>query len=430
MPRSGTLFWICLVAGAACLAVAAVTFVAARNLFNPQVFGARAARSLSDPGVSAYAADRIATAVIRSRPDLITVRPLLVAAAAGIVPTEAFRALVQRAAKEAHRAAFSEASERIVLSIPDFEVLVKEALNQASPEIAAKVPKRLDSVLASLGESRSTQYLVDLSRFGRRLQWLWRLLFPAGLILLVVAVWVAGHRRRALVRIGGALVVTGLLVAAVVPAMALAAGSLHDPLERDAARGLVRAFLGDIREWGLFYAGLGLLCWAGAASLLERLDPVREVARYSRYLVTPPPSADNRLLWAAGLVATGMLAVVFPLSAVQAIILLAGVFVAYLGIRELFRLFLEKLAPHPFEEVSAEGRSLTFAAVTIGIVVAILGGAWTLWRNPDGEASRSFGDGLQRLYATVRQAPRRGCLCGQSQLDVESGDPRLDVPAP
>lgn len=375
-------FWFCLLGGLVCLAVAAITFVAARNLFNAQVFGSRAARSLSDSGVSAYAADQIATAIIRSRPDLITVRPLIVATAAGIVPTDAFRALVQRAAKEAHQAAFSEASQRIVLSIPDFEVLVREALGQASPEIAAKIPKRLNSALTSLGNSRGTQYLVDLSRMGRRLQWIWKVLFPAGLLLLAAAVWVAPHRRRALVQIGGGFVITGLIVTAIVPAAVLAAGAMQNGLERGAARGLLRAFFGDIREWGLFYTGLGLLCWAGAASLLERLDPVREVARYSRHLVTPPISPGNRLLWSAGLLAGGTLIVVFPFAALEAVIMLAGVFTAYLGIRELFRLFLERLAPHPFEEASAGGRSGTYAAISIGVLVILLGGAWAVWRNP------------------------------------------------
>ncbi len=387
MVRTGSslrrpLFWICLVLGATCLAAASISFVAARNLFNAKVFGARAARSLSDPAVSAYAAEQITTAVIRSRPDLITVRPLIVAAAAGIVPTDAFRALVQKAAVQAHRAAFSEASQRIVLSIPDFEILVKEALSQASPEIAAKVPKQLDSVLASLGSSRSAQYLIDLSRVGRRLEWLWRVLFPSGVCLLAAAVWIALHRRRALVRVGIAMVVMGVLVAAVVPAAVLAAGLVHNPLERDAARGMVRAFFGDIREWGLFYAGLGLLCWAGAASLLERLDPVKQVARYSRLLVTPPLSADRRLGWAAGLLVLGIVTAAFPLLVWKEVIVLAGVFVAYLGTRELFRLFLEKLAPSPFEEDRGGGRSRTLAAIATAVVAAMLGGAWALWRNP------------------------------------------------
>jgi hypothetical protein len=91
--RGGTLFWICVVASATCLVAGTIAFVSARNLFNARIFGGRIGRSLSDPGMAAYAGDRISGAIVKQRPDLIAVRPLLVAAATSMVTTRPFVAL-------------------------------------------------------------------------------------------------------------------------------------------------------------------------------------------------------------------------------------------------------------------------------------------------------------------------------------------------
>ena len=62
-----------------------------RNLFDARVFGQRAERSLADPGVANYVSTLVADAVIKSRPDLIAVRPILRPARAVLFPLGHFR---------------------------------------------------------------------------------------------------------------------------------------------------------------------------------------------------------------------------------------------------------------------------------------------------------------------------------------------------
>jgi hypothetical protein len=374
-------FWACVTAGAGCLLAGAVLFVASRSLFDAQVFGERAARSLEDPGVAAYTAEMVTRSVVNSRPDLIAVRPLILASANGIVSTRPFGALVGAAATRAHEAVFSEGARRVILSVPDLVVLVRDALRQASPELAAKIPKQVESAIGSL-DGHNAQYVIDAWRMGRGARRLWQGLFPAGAALLVLALWISKARRRALVRIGIALAVTGFILGALVPAGRMAANVLDDPLQRGLVKGLVRAYLGDLEDWGLFLAGLGVLFAAGASSMLEHVDPLSTVRRLGRVLVAPPLTIAGRFGWGLGLLAAGALTVAYPSEMLSGATMTVGAGAAYLGIRELFRLFLERLAPAVADVETMHGRQWALAVTLVASIFLLLGGAWVVWRNP------------------------------------------------
>ncbi len=369
----------CITAAAVCLIAGTLAFISARNLFDARVFGQRIGRSLSYPGVAAYAGDQIAAAVIRQRPDLIAVRPLIVATVSSVVPTRPFVALAESTARRLHQVAFSEAGQRVALSIPDFQILIQNALEQASPEIAARIPKRF----ASFSEGQAGQNFIRVTRVGRRLAWLWKLLFPLAALLFLLAIRLARNRRQVLVQIGGSMGAVGLLLASFVPIASLLSGAIAEPLERGAVRGLLHSFFDDLEGWGLFYAGLGILFAAGAASLLERVDPISQVQRYCRYLIQPPALPLWRLLWALALVSGAVLVIAYPSQALNFGIIIAALFTAYLGTRELFRLFLEKVAPHSVEEFGREGHYAKAALITVGAVIALLSVGWFLWRRPN-----------------------------------------------
>src|SRR5438067_525178 len=125
----------CLMIGSVCFGLGAISYVLSRNLFDPVTFGRHAADSLSDPGVSAYAADLITGRIVHRKPDLIAFRPMLLSATETVVSNKAFRSVVEKAAARAHEAAFSEGSQRVLLSLPDLNVLVHDALRNASPAL-------------------------------------------------------------------------------------------------------------------------------------------------------------------------------------------------------------------------------------------------------------------------------------------------------
>jgi hypothetical protein len=383
-PRRGVGFasFVCLVAGAICFGLGAVSFVLSRNLFDPAAFGRRAADSLADPGVAAYAADLITNGIISAKPDLIAVRPVLNSTAQTVVATKPFRAVVAQAATRAHEAAFSEGAQRVLLSLPDLNVLVQDALSQASPALAAKIPKSLDSTVARLADSRAAVLILRLAHTGQRLRWIWPVLFALAIGLHFLALWLSPDRQRTMVRAGVGLITAGLVVAGIVSANPLAALWVHDPAQLALVRGLWRAYLGDLTRWGFLYAGLGVLIAAGAASLLEHMDPFARISTVARSLATPPQTLTGRLFWGLGLFLAGCLTVSFPSFALNSAAVIIGVCAAYMGSRELFRLFLtafEKQAP--VLKPGARRRTGRAAAV-IALLVLVLGAVWFAWRNP------------------------------------------------
>ena len=368
--------------GVLCLAAGSILYVASRNLFDAQAFGIRVSESLFDPGVANYASQTITDSIIKSRPNLIAIRPFIQATASSLVSTRPFRALVGNAAQQAHRAAFSEGTQRLILSIPDLQILVHSALSQMSPELAAKIPKQIQATLASLGDGRSSQLLVDVWRLGRRLQWLWQLLLPCGAALLLVALWASWDRQRGLVWLGQEIIAAGVILATIVPATKIAAAAIHSPTERELARGLIQAFFGDLNNWAWFFCGVGILIAAGASSQLERVDPLVTARSAVNRLITPPALPRRRLAWGLLLLVIGQVAMLYPLEALRGAIILVGIISAYIGVREVFRVLREALQRGvPATDISSQ-RSPALPFVAAFAVLPILAAVWIIRKNP------------------------------------------------
>ena len=133
-------------------AVGALASDAARGILNGEEMAERTAAALDDPRVSAFVADRLTNAVLAEKPDLVAFRPIIVATADGLVETAPFRAIVRSAVRTAHRSAVSTTGQRVLLSLPDVGVLVQSAVQSMSPEMAEKIPPRLESFASDLNQ--------------------------------------------------------------------------------------------------------------------------------------------------------------------------------------------------------------------------------------------------------------------------------------
>jgi hypothetical protein len=370
-----------LAAGALCFGLGAISCVLSRNVFDPVIFGRRAAESLSDPGVSAYAANLMTDGIIRSKPDLIAFRPMLLSTSETVVSSKAFGVVVQRAATRAHEVAFSEGSRRILLSLPDLSILVHESLRNISPALAAKIPPSLDTTVARLANGKVAPLVLDLARIGRRLRWAWPGLFAAGLGLFILALWLAPDRRRTMAHAGFALIAAGLVLGGLLAARRLA-GLWISGDELGLVRGLWRAYFGDLARWGLLIAGIGVLVASGASSLLERMDPFEQISGLVRKYAAPPATRAGRFVWGLGLFLFGCITFSYPAAVLASAAVVMGVCFAYIGSRELFRLFLETVEGSLAGLQPEVRRHRRRAAVAIGLLVASLGAAWFIWRNP------------------------------------------------
>ena len=359
---------------------------AARGILNGEAMADRTAAALDDPRVGAFVADRLTNAVLAEKPDLVAFRPIIAATASGLVQTAPFRAIVRRAVRTAHRSAVSTTGQRVLVSLPDVGVLVQSAVQSMSPAMADKIPPRIEAFASDLAARPATGRLQEGLRILGLIARAALALLLLGPALVILGIWLAADRRRALLRAGICLLVAAVLLFSVIPAgRAVAVLISHDALERGAIAGLWRAYFTGLVAWSITLGGIGLLVTAAATSLLEAADPIHRVEQLFRTLATPPKSPGLVLLWSLGLTLAGGLVVAFPSDAAAVITLLAGLGVCYVGLRELFRLVLGALPEETAAEAAREAKSggwLNRRLVVVSLLVLVLGGTVVVLARP------------------------------------------------
>ena len=372
--------------GVVLTAAGALAIDASRGILNGEAMADRTAAALVDPRVGAFVADRLTNAVLTEKPDLVAFRPIIAATAGGLVQTAPFRAIVRQAVRTAHRSALSTTGQRVLVSLPDVGVLVQSAVQSMSPAMADKIPPRIEAFASDLAARPATGRIQEGLRILGLIARAALALLLLGPALVILGIWLAPDRRRALLRAGIGLLVAAVLLFGVIPAgRAVAVLISHEALERGAIAGLWRAYFTGLVAWSITLGGIGLLVTSAATSLLETADPIHRAEELFRILATPPKSAGLVLLWSLGLTLVGGLVVAFPSDAAAAITLLAGLGVCYVGLRELFRLVLGALPEETAAEAAREAKSggwLNRRLVVVSLLVLVLGGTVVVLARP------------------------------------------------
>src|SRR5262249_57500457 len=110
-----------------------------RSLFNERAFSGRVAASLKDPAFANFVSEKITDAVIKAKPDLVGLRPVLVGVGRSVVASPPFRAAVRRSARAEHHAIVSGGAKEIVLSVQDLGV-VMQSPSEAHPPLPPTLP--------------------------------------------------------------------------------------------------------------------------------------------------------------------------------------------------------------------------------------------------------------------------------------------------
>jgi hypothetical protein len=354
--------------------VALIVGATARGIIRSDPFSRRIAATLSDPRVAGFVAARITDAIVAQRPNLVSVRSVLQPAVAGVVSSQAFRAVVRTSARTAHRSLFESAGRNLVLSLPDVSVLVRGTLENVNPQLAAKIPASIETQLASPeAERRFTLFINTWTLIGRVLWVAWALLF-FGLAAVVASVWVAPERQTALVRAGGALFGVGLLLIAVLPAGRIVAAAVTpDPELRGVLHGLWAAFFGVLKLVAVIAGTVGVVLAAAGSTMLEAMDPFNRARAFFGWL-TAPLRPRARVGRAILFLAAGAYAAINPAGAATGVIAVVGLFLIYLGLREVFRLVIATAPGAEGRTVRTEARAWRAVAVVAAMLVVVLGG--------------------------------------------------------
>lgn len=401
---------LCLVLGALVLLAGALLSDAAR-LLEPDAFADRMAASLADERVAAVAAEQVTEGVLAGNRDLTALRPLILAASRDAVASSAFRGVVRTAVRRAHAAVFSRVGRSLVLSVPDVEVVLRSAL-AGSPDAAAAIPETVRLGVANLSGHPAVPAALAVMDSGRLLGRFAPVALLLGGALLVVGIVLMPDRRDGLVGAGAALIAAGIALWAVVPVGEhVVARVADDRAMGDALAGLWAAAVAGLPGWGLTLGAVGVVLAAAGSSLLERLD-FPELARRGRLLlIVEPRSRRLQALRGIGFTAAGLLVVFAPRAALAVLAVLAGLVLAFEGLRELFASVLHAAPAHQrFGRAVAEsGEGWAVGVVLVGLLAATFAGGVAL-------ATRSTAD--ERVPTTIDACNGAAALCDRRLDEV------------
>jgi hypothetical protein len=377
----GILVAICGTISLVALLLGATYTSVSRTLFNPDVFATRVADGLAHPALATPVAELLSDQVIAVRRDLLAYRPIIVSSVERVVGSAPFRAVVRKAVKETHQTVLSKTGEGIALTMQDAGVVVRNALS-SNPEIAEKVPAKALAVIGNEEDWPSGKYLARVMRVAHRVRTRAFVLLGLSLVTGAVAVGLARHKKKYLVRYGLAMAISGLVVGTVAqfggPAFASFAKT---DFMSELARGLWVAFVGPLalRMW--IFAGIGLVVVAGVTSTFSRIELASIAAHVWRGVGRRPRIAAIGLLRAVGIAALAGIAAFHPTVALQVLLVAAAGILFFFGIQEIFAIIMGWIprVEAAVAAVSGGRRSHLPRAMFATAIIALLVGAGIYW---------------------------------------------------
>ena len=370
---------VLIVLGAVLLFTGTLAFYAREQVIDRQAFADRALEALDDDGLRHLVGREIVVnAIERGNADLVAARPLLESVVDAVIQTDAFRRVFRQAALETNRIFFVRGKENALFDLGDAAQVVQFALRSVSPKVAKQLPEDLKPQLLTLQRREFAGATLSAADAVRPLGIVLPLL---ALLTFAAAVVISPDRRIGVLRVGVATGVAGavlagalLILRARVLAGVIGEDEVTDGEVRDAVRGLLDAYVGDLVGWALLLALLGLVV-AAAAAALDPEDVEDPVRRIRQRIFGRPQSTAWRAVRGVAALAGGIAVVLNPTLAVELLAIAAGALLVFFGSTELLVL-LQRPGQTRVEGERVRKRALAGAgiagAVVLGTVVALV----------------------------------------------------------
>jgi hypothetical protein len=375
--------------GAALALLGGTLLYARENVFDRDALASRAETALTDKRVRLAIAQPITDAILDAGPaQLVNARPLIESATVGALSTAPVRAAVGQSVKSLAAKLFDRDADTLLLNLATAASLAADTLDSINPQLSEQLPARISDVRIEITSSIGP---IDTLQLADRVRLAGLILPPLAIVLLIGSVVVAPDRRRALVRGGLAIAaasVTGLIALALGKALLLA--QFSDDVVADAASATWDALLGDLRGAFVLAAILAIALAAAARFASDSaFDPLAPFVRAGAALRHRPESAILGALRALALVAIGVAAILAPELTLEAIAVVAGAWVLYVGIGELLAILAPAEAPRDASDARRRVRLRRVAVAALVVGAAVL--TVLLVTGDDDETSRPPG---------------------------------------
>ncbi|MQA74253.1 MAG: hypothetical protein GEU88_07945 [Solirubrobacterales bacterium] len=342
---------------------------ASTALFDSDSFADRATSALDEQAVQSEVGALVTdNLVLKANADFVAVRPLIESVVSGIVGGGAFQGLFRKAVNDVHRAAFKHDQNTATLTLGDIGEVVRGALQALRPQLSKQIKGQADVEITGI---KPPSWVADLAQVAEAVGVLWLILLAIGVVLAAAAVWLSADRRRTVLQLG-----VGLVIAGVAGAVALSVGralvlrGIDESAVRDAIDAVWGVFLNDLRTALYLLAACGAVIAAAASSLVRPVEVASPLRRAWSLVATVPETPRMRVIRALLLLVVGILIVVRHDAAIDALMILAGLYVAYAGASELLRLTLSNVASERAAQEAHGRRTLVAAAITAILIFA------------------------------------------------------------
>ena len=356
------------------MGVTAIVAYLARTVLNEAAFSARVVAAVERPAMAAFVAQQIAEGVVAANRDLTGVKPIITTFSEAVVKSAPFKALVGRAATEAHRVMLSQGARNVMLSVPDVGVLLRGTLESVSPELAAKVPADVRTVIDTRITGEIAGKVVSAIRVANRIRLLARIGLLIGMVLVITAVAIAPRRRQAFLDTSIGLLAIAALLGLIVPlGRVTVIGAIPDPIVRGAVSDVWVAFAGGFRMWAIGIATVALMLMAGAAAFLEKVVLRNAIKRGIEELTARQPTRGREVIRVLCLFVIGMFCIQAPQATLSGLVIVAGALVLAMAVYQLVVLVAPP-AHHTDQPPPRLNPSLGIAVVCVVLSAAALGG--------------------------------------------------------
>jgi hypothetical protein len=351
--------------------LAALVFgYASTALFDSDSFADRATAALDDDAVQSEVGVLVTdNLVLKANADLVAVRPLIESVVSGIVGGGAFQGLFRKAVDDVHKAAFKRDQNTATLTLADIGEVVRGAIQAFRPQLAQQVKAKAPIDLAAI---KPPAWVAKLAQVADGVAILWLILLALGAILAGAALWLSPDRRRTVLQLG-----VGIAIAGVVGAVALGVGraivlrGIDESGVRDAIDAVWGVFLDDLRTALYLLAACGAVIAAAASSLVRPVDATSQLRRGWSWIATVPRTPRMRVIRALLLIAAGILIIVRHDAAIDAAVVIGGLYIAYAGVSELMRMTISNVAAERAAQEARGRRTLITAAIASLLIVAV-----------------------------------------------------------
>lgn len=287
-----------------------------------------------DDQVKAEIGRAIGTAAIDANPDLIAIEPALDAGAAAIVGSPILDGAFTTAVRSFHAALTEEGSTSAVLSLADLGATVTTALDRFVPQAAELIPDDLNLTLAEIGgQGGLAARIIPVVSVVTTLTWLLPLV---AVVLLGLGVWLAPSHRISLVRMGWILMAAGGFLGLAVAGMAVAGWLVDDSTLTGALlAAALRVFSEPLALRFIATVLVGGLIVVAAGALLPQVDLRTHIRAVGDIVTRRPANPVLAVVRALLVIAVGALIVLFPGVSAQAVAVIAGLVVFFMGVTEL-----------------------------------------------------------------------------------------------